>query len=148
MAVGAKPGDRVSKTLDIGPRNIAELAPRPGIVEEHMVTRHPQAVRRDKRLNAAQSCQELRSVSDGIKHCPRQLDCRRSSSDQPCDVGKHIAEEDVVAAKNVTLSDSPAFKRGDVSGRYVIDMREVQTGVDKSRHAPRCSLNDDTPGRR
>src|ERR1700722_9194123 len=102
MAVGAKPGDRVSKTLDIGSRNIAELAPRPGIVEEHMVTHHPQAIRRDKRLDAAQSRQELRSVSDWIEHCPRQLDVRRSSPDQPCDVGEHIAEKHVVAAKNVT----------------------------------------------
>ena len=73
---------------------------------------------------------------------------RRPPPDQPRDVGKHVGEEDVVAAKNVTLADSAAFKRGDVSGSDVIDMREIEPGVDKGRHASRCGLDDDAAGRR
>ena len=72
----------------------------------------------------------------------------RSSPDKASDVGKHVAEENIVAAKNVTLADSPAFERGDMSGSDVVDMREIESGVDKSRHTARCGLDDDAAGRR
>src|SRR5271163_2225657 len=123
MAVGAKPGDRVGETLMIGPRNVAQLAPRLGIVEEHMMTRHPQAIHRDKGFDAAKRRQQLRSICDWIKHFPRQLELGRSSPNEASDVGKHIGEKDVVAAKDITLSYSPAVERGNVTGGDVVDMR-------------------------
>src|ERR1700722_14077011 len=113
-----------------------------------MMARHPQAIRRDERFDATKPRHELRSICEWIKHFPRQLERRSPPPDEPCDVGKHVAEEDVVAAKNVTLSDSPAFKRGEVPGCDVIDMREIESGVDKGRHAPQCGLDDDAAGRR
>ena len=35
-----------------------------------------------------------------------------------------------------------------MAGRDVVDMREVEPGVDEGRHASRCGLDDDTAGRR
>ena len=49
-----EPRDRIRDRLAIGPRDIAELAPRLGVVEEHVMARHAQAVAGRERLLAGQ----------------------------------------------------------------------------------------------
>src|SRR5262249_57575220 len=39
-----EPGDRIGDRLAIGPRGVAKLASRLGVIEEHVVARHAQAV--------------------------------------------------------------------------------------------------------
>src|SRR5262245_65403502 len=39
-----EPGDRIGNRLAIGPRDIADLAPGLGVIEEHVMARHAQAV--------------------------------------------------------------------------------------------------------
>src|ERR1700722_19888022 len=126
MAVGATPGDRVRETFAIGLGDIAKLAPRLGIVKEHMVARHSQAVHRDEWLDAANPRQQLRSVGDWVEQGPWQLERRRTPFDETSDVGEHIGKEDVLAAKDIAFADSATLERGDMTGRDVIDMREIE----------------------
>ena len=55
---------------------------------------------------------------------------RRSAPDQTRDVGQHVGEQDVGAAENVTLADD-AVERRDVAIRDIVDVHEVETGIDK-----------------
>ena len=92
--------------------------------------------------------QQLRSVCDRVEHFPWQLDRRRSPPDEASDVGQHVGEENVIAAKNIALADPAAVERGKMAGRDVVDMREVEPCFHKGRHTTRCRLDNDTAGRR
>ena len=58
------------------------------------------------------------------------------------------ARNDVLAAEDVALADPPALERGEMAGGDVVDMDEVEPGVDEGGHAPRRRLDDDAAGRR
>ena len=90
----------------------------------------------------------LRRIGDRVEHRPRQPQPRRPPSDEAGDVGEHIGKEDVLAAEDIALADPAALERGDVTRRDVIDMGEVQPGVDEGRHASRRGLDDDAACRR
>ena len=136
------------KALAVRPGNIAQLAPRLGIVKEHMMARHPQAIHRDEWLDSAQVRQQFRSICDRIEHFPWQFDRRRTPSDQASDVGKHVGKQDVVAAKDVALADPPTVERGKMAGGDVVDMRQVEPCFYEGRHASRRSLDNDPASRR
>ena len=59
-----------------------------------------------------------------------------------------VAERQIVAAEDVALAD-PAVALGQkMARRHVVDMDEVEAGIDEGRHAARGGLDDDAAGRR
>ena len=58
---------------------------------------------------------------------------RRFAPDQTRDIRQHVGEQHVGAAENVTLADDAVLERREVSIRNVVDVHEVQPGIDECR---------------
>ena len=58
------------------------------------------------------------------------------------------ARKTLSPAENIALADPAPLERGDVTGRDVVDMREVEPRVHEARHSSRRRLDDDAAGRR
>ncbi len=54
----------------------------------------------------------------------------------------------VLAAQDVALADLPALEREQVPLGHVVDMDDVEAGIDIGRHPPECGVADHPPGRR
>ena len=79
----------------------------------------------------------------------RQPDARRASADQLRDGRQDVAQRHVLAAQNVALTDTPAVECQQVARRYVIDVYDVESGVDVSRRPTAGGIEHDlTRGRR
>ncbi len=144
----SEPGDRFGEALARGPRLVAQLVLCLGRAEEHLLPRHAQPVERDERLVAGRHAPCL----GGNRHRPdrgdRQAECRRLAAADAGDVVEDFGERHVVAAKDVALAD-PAVALGQkMARRHVVDMDEVEAGIDESGHAARRGLDDHAAGRR
>src|SRR5271165_6682670 len=135
--MGAEPSDSLKEAFAIGPRDITEFAPRLGVVEEHPVARHSQAVHGDERLATAESRYELSRVGQRIDEGARRTQSGGLATDDLGDVGEHIGKKDVLAAENVALSDLSVAQRREMTGGDVIDMSEIQPRIDESGDATR-----------
>ena len=58
------------------------------------------------------------------------------------------AERDIVAAEDIALADPPRCQRRQMARRDIVDMDEIEAGVDIGRHASARRLDENAPGRR
>src|SRR5262249_18692340 len=62
-----EPGDRIGDRLAIGPRGVAKLASRLGVIEEHVVARHAQPVASGERRASSHSRQPFGAERNRIE---------------------------------------------------------------------------------
>ena len=96
-----------------------------------------------KGVSAGEAGQRLRPDGERIDQLPRQLQARRAAPGQSGDVGQHRGQEHVLAAEDVALADAPAAQGGEVPGGDVVDVDQVEAGIDEGRHAAGGGLDDD-----
>ena len=80
---------------------------------------------------------------------PRQARCaaaRRPAS--LVDQRQQLAQRQVLAAQDVALADPPALQRQHMALRHVVDVHDVQPGIDIGRHPPGGGVADHPAGRR
>jgi len=85
---------------------------------------------------------------NGVERGDGEPQRRPAASDDVGDVREHGAETHVLPTQNIPLADSTASQGGEVSRGHVVDVREIEAGVHKSRHAAARAFDDDAPGRR
>ena len=64
------------------------------------------------------------------------------------DVRQHVGKENVLASEDIALPDTPSLERSEMAGCDVVDVNEIEAGVDKSGHTPGRRLHDDPAGGR
>src|SRR6202034_906586 len=90
----------------------------------------------------------LGAVGDRENKLPRQTYFRRRAADAAGDVAQHVAEHNVLAAEYVAFADAAPVQGRDVTRSDVVDMDQIEPGIDIGGHAPRRRLDDDPSGRR
>ena len=70
----------------------------------------------------------------------REFQPRRPPADQPRDLGQHVGQQHVFAAENVALADGAASSASEMAGGDVVDMHEVQSGIEEAGHRARVRL--------
>ena len=63
-------------------------------------------------------------------------------------IAEHVLQPDILAAEDVVLADAALLQRQQMAPCHVVDMHEIEAGVDEGRHAAIRRLHDDAPGRR
>ena len=64
------------------------------------------------------------------------------------DPGEDLSQRHILAPKDISLADPSLLGRGEVAFGYVIDMDDVEAGVDEGRHLAARGLDDQPAGRR
>ena len=72
----------------------------------------------------------------------RQTDARRPAADKLRYLRKNLPQSHVLAAQNVALAGVPALKRQQVARSDVVDMDDVEAGIDVGRRAPTSGVQD------
>src|SRR5262245_1347646 len=142
-----EPGDRIDDTLAVRSRHISEFAARLRIDEIHMPARHAHAVAGHEGGASRETGEKLRTERNGIDRRMRQPHARRASTDYLGDLGQKGAQGHVLSAKNIALADLSSLQRRHVPGGDVVDMDEIEPGIDECGHSPRRRLDDDVAGR-
>ncbi len=109
---------------------------------------HPQPVERRERLTAGEPRDRLRREGDRKQGRAGQYYPRRLPADQNGYFGEHVAKRDIVAAEDVAFADDPAAKRRQMARGDIVDMDEIEAGVDIGRQPSARGLQQDPPGRR
>ena len=66
----------------------------------------------------------------------------------PRNLGQDLGKRHVFAAENIALTDPPGFGRCEMTGGDVVDMHDIEPGVDKAWHMAARGFEDQPPGRR
>ena len=93
---------------------------------------------RCERLAAGEPGHCLRRVGDRNDHGGGNAQPRRPAAHDTRDVGEHVGEQDVGAAEDVAFADRAAFERRDVAVGNVVDVDEIETGIDEIRASARA----------
>ena len=80
----------------------------------------------------------LRRQSQREQGRARKFYARRPAADHGGDFGKQVAERDIVAAEDIALADPARFQRRQMARRDIVDMNEIEAGVDIGGHAARA----------
>ncbi len=112
-----------------------------------MVFRHVQRIDRQHRLLAGEVRDSFRAPGQRIERPARKPHARRLAAHQRTDHRQHLVQTHVLAAQDVILADAALAEREQMARRHIIDMHEVEPGIDEGRHAAIGRLHDDAPGR-
>ena len=75
----------------------------------------------------------------------RQAEARRSTAGQVSDPAKQCGQRHVRAAENIALADLASRQRRKVAICHVVDMHEIEAGIDEGRHAARRRFDNHAP---
>ncbi len=104
-------------------------------------------VYRRERLAPGHPRQRLGAGGERQRRPVRQLHQRRPPAGDPGDFDENVAKTEVLAAEDVAPADLPGLGGQQVAERDIVDMRDVEPGIDKDRHPAARRLDDDPPGR-
>ena len=137
-----------AKRLPVRTSTNAKIALRLGGGEKHMVLGHADAVTGREWIPSRKPRGRLGGVSDRNDHGARKAQPRRTAADHVGDFGQHIGQQHVLTAENVSLANHAALECGEVAFGDVIDVDEIESGIEKSGHTSARRFDDDAPGRR
>ena len=72
-----------------------------------------------------------------------QPEPRRHPPNDAGDLGQHVGQPHILAAQDIQFPDPAALEGGEMPGGDVVDMDQVEGGVDIARHAARRGFDDD-----
>src|SRR5258707_817872 len=94
-------------------------------------------------------CSEmLARQSERIERRARQADAWGPAAGERTDHRQHVLQPHIGAAQDVVLADAAFLQRQQMALGDVVDMDEIEAGIDIGRHAAIRGLDDDAPGRR
>jgi hypothetical protein len=129
-------------------RLVAEVAFGLRGTKEHPVLRHAQSVDCQKRLALRQMCHGFRRESKGINQRARQPKSGGTAAAHDRDLAKKLREQHILAAENIMFAGRAKPQGGEMPACNIVDMHEIEPGVDKTRYAAGCRLDDDPACRR
>src|SRR5260370_2480815 len=134
ISVGFEPADGVGNGLTRRSRCVTELARRLFRAEIHLFSRHPNPVERDEGVTPGNAGRQLRPDGDRKQHTVRDPEPGWATADRLRDLGEDLSQRHVLAPENISLTDPSLLGRGEMAFGDVIDMDDVEAGVDKSGH--------------
>src|SRR4029079_1311349 len=140
------PIDGVANAFLRRPCPVAEFAFGLGRREEHMLLRHAQPVEREQRFSLGHMRYRFGEKCERVERRTRQAHARRRVPRKTRTPGQQLGERHVLPAENVALTDPARLKRRKMSSSDVVDVHDIETGIDKGWHASRRSLDDYAPG--
>src|SRR5690242_17103185 len=78
----------------------------------------------------------------------RNLEPGRTAADRLRNHSEDFSQRHILSSENVTLADAALLGRREMALGYIVDMDDVETGIDKGGHLAACGLYDEAPGRR
>src|SRR5262245_65882724 len=107
------------------------------------MARHAQPVPGRERLLSGQVREPFGAERNGIERSNGKSQRWPAASDDVGDVREHGAETHVLPTQNIPLADATASQGGEVSRGHVVDVREIEARIHKSRHAAARAFDDE-----
>src|SRR5882757_2916865 len=147
QAALAKPAHGVVEGKSRRPPLVSKLACRFRAGKKHVLTRHAHAFQRNPAAAACDSRDRLRNVSDGQHGRIRQADAGRLAAGELRDVAQYLLQRQVLAAENVAFAGAAVMKSHQVARCNVIDVHDIESGVDVRRHTAGSGVEHQLTGR-
>src|SRR5262249_9746681 len=128
-----EPDERVLERRRRRPPAVAELARRLRAREIHALARHANGFDRDPRATASEPGERLAGVSQWQQRSVGHADARWRTAREAADLHQTLEQGHVLTAEDVPLPDSSALESAQVTRCNVIDMDDVEPGVDIRR---------------
>src|SRR6185312_13159011 len=110
--------------------------------------RHAQPIAGDERLFAADTAPGFGAQGDRPDQRDRDAEAWRLAAGESGDAAQDFGEAQILAAQNVALADPTPLLRQEMTRGDIVDMDDIEAGIDESRHAARRGLDNHAAGRR
>jgi hypothetical protein len=109
------------------------------------VLRHAQSIDCQERLAARHLRHGFRRDSAGIEQRERQAKLGRLAPAHDRDLAKGLREQHILASENMMFAGLAKPQGGKMPACDIVDVHEIEPGIDKTRNAAGCRLDDDPP---
>src|SRR5262249_24816583 len=148
IAVFVKPFDLVTQSFHGGPRRIAELTARFLTREVHEFARHANAVYCQHGFAVTSKPRyTFPDVSYGCHEPVRQPNSRWPLPGKFGNSFENPLECPILASENIAFTDRSFFVSQQVTGRHIVDVDDIEPGIDISRHPARGRFDNHSTGR-